>query len=158
MGGRLGQVEPGLDGIIGRAMDRDLVMRAKRRHALARPAVAVACGQLVSVQQSGDEIVVGDQHEVPDGGNDVGRGAAALAASTSRLDASGVTDLGSSGMTTHVNKVHHVTTITQVARDLGEDEDWLWDIAPMKRKSRTVSSGEDGITDSGIQSVIELIK
>src|SRR5215213_1287454 len=90
MGGRLGQVEPGLDGIIGRAMDRDLVMRAKRRHALARPAVAVACGQLVSVQQSGDEIVVGDQHEVPDGGNDVGRGAAALAASTSRQAQLGV--------------------------------------------------------------------
>lgn len=35
----------------------------------------------------------------------------------------------SSGMTTHVNKVHHVTTITQVAKDLGEDEDWLPDIA-----------------------------
>lgn len=32
-------------------------------------------------------------------------------------------------MTTHVNKVHHVTTITQVAKDLGEDEDWLRDIA-----------------------------
>ncbi|QHP67949.1 hypothetical protein EI171_11700 [Bradyrhizobium sp. LCT2] len=32
-------------------------------------------------------------------------------------------------MTTHVNKVHHVTTITQVAKELGEDEDWLWDIA-----------------------------
>ena len=34
-----------------------------------------------------------------------------------------------SGMTTHVNKVHHVTTITQVAKDLGEDEDWLRDVA-----------------------------
>jgi hypothetical protein len=32
-------------------------------------------------------------------------------------------------VTTHINKVHHVTTITQVAKDLGEDEDWLWDIA-----------------------------
>ena len=32
-------------------------------------------------------------------------------------------------MTTHVNKVHHVTTITQVAKDLGEDEDWLRDVA-----------------------------
>lgn len=32
-------------------------------------------------------------------------------------------------MTTHVNKVHHVTTITKVAQDLGEDEDWLRDIA-----------------------------
>ncbi|MCA1545146.1 MULTISPECIES: hypothetical protein [Bradyrhizobium] len=31
-------------------------------------------------------------------------------------------------MTTHVNKVHHVTTLTQVAKDLGEDEDWLRDI------------------------------
>ena len=32
-------------------------------------------------------------------------------------------------MTTHVNKVHHVTTITRVAEQLGEDEDWLRDVA-----------------------------
>ncbi|MDA9406064.1 hypothetical protein [Bradyrhizobium sp. CCBAU 45384] len=32
-------------------------------------------------------------------------------------------------MTTHINKVHHVTTLAKVAKDLGEDEDWLWDIA-----------------------------
>ena len=32
-------------------------------------------------------------------------------------------------MTTHVNKVHHVTTINRVAEQLGEDEDWLWDVA-----------------------------
>src|SRR2546430_1212081 len=29
----------------------------------------------------------------------------------------------------HVNKVHHVTTITRVAEDLGVDEDWLRDVA-----------------------------
>ena len=29
----------------------------------------------------------------------------------------------------HVNKVHHVTTINRVAEDLGEDEDWLRDVA-----------------------------
>ena len=29
----------------------------------------------------------------------------------------------------HVNKVHHVTTIDRVARDLGESEDWLADVA-----------------------------
>lgn len=29
----------------------------------------------------------------------------------------------------HVNKVHRVTTITRVAQDLGEDEDWLQDVA-----------------------------
>ncbi len=32
-------------------------------------------------------------------------------------------------MTMHVNKVHHVTTIARVAEDLGEDADWLRDIA-----------------------------
>ena len=39
---------------------------------------------------SGDEIVVGDEHELPDGGNDVGRGAVALAASTPRQTQLGV--------------------------------------------------------------------
>lgn len=29
----------------------------------------------------------------------------------------------------HVNKVHSVFTIGRVAKDLGEDEDWLWDVA-----------------------------
>jgi hypothetical protein len=29
------------------------------------------------------------------------------------------------GVTTHVNKVRHVTTITRVAEQLGEDEDWI---------------------------------
>ena len=29
----------------------------------------------------------------------------------------------------HVNKVHHVTTINRVAEQLGEDEDWLRDVA-----------------------------
>ena len=68
-------------------------------------------------------------------------------------------------MTTHVNKVHHVTTITQVARDLGEDEDWLWDIAnEMEIEDGVIwvyGVGEDGIlafTDFGIESLIELIK
>lgn len=29
----------------------------------------------------------------------------------------------------HVNKVHYVTTISRVVQDLGEDEDWLQDVA-----------------------------
>src|SRR6476469_5813368 len=96
-------------------------------------------------------------HRRPSGPS-VGR-AAAL-----ELDASGVSDLGSSGVTTHVNKVHHVTTITQVARDLEEDEDWLWDIAnEMEIEDGVIwvyGVGEDGIlafTDFGIESLIELI-
>jgi hypothetical protein len=81
------------------------------------------------------------------------------------LDASGVSDLGSSGVTTHVNKVHHVTTITQVARDLEEDEDWLWDIAnEMEIEDGVIwvyGVGEDGVmafTDFGIENLTELIK
>ena len=30
---------------------------------------------------------------------------------------------------TQVNKVHHVHTIARLAAMLGEDEDWLWDVA-----------------------------
>ena len=40
-----------------------------------------------------------------------------------------ISDLRSSSMTTHINKVRHVTAITKVAKDLGEDEDWLRDVA-----------------------------
>ena len=68
-------------------------------------------------------------------------------------------------MTTHVNKVHHVTTITKVARDLGEDEDWLWDIAnEMEIEDGVIwvyGVGEDGVqafTESGIENLIELIQ
>ncbi|MCK1462951.1 hypothetical protein [Bradyrhizobium sp. 2] len=68
-------------------------------------------------------------------------------------------------MTTHVNKVHHVTTITQVAKDLGEDEDWLRDVAnEMEIEDGAIwvfGVGEDGVqafTDFGIERLIELIQ
>ena len=65
----------------------------------------------------------------------------------------------------HVNKVHHVTTINRVAEDLGEDEDWLRDVA----NEMDVEDGviwvygvaEDGImafTDFGIENLIELVR
>jgi hypothetical protein len=80
------------------------------------------------------------------------------------LDA-GVSELRSSGMTTHVNKVHHVTTITKVAKDLGEDEDWLRDVAnEMEIEDGAIwvfGVGEDGVqafTDFGIERLIELIQ
>ena len=81
------------------------------------------------------------------------------------MDASGACNLGPSGVTTHVNKVHHVTTITRVAEQLGEDEDWLHDIANQMEIEDGViwvyGVAEDGIlafTDFGIESLIELIK
>jgi len=81
------------------------------------------------------------------------------------LDASGRSDLGPGGVTTHVNKVHHVTTINRVAQELGEDEDWLHDVAnEMEIEDGVIwiyGVGEEAIlafTDFGIESLIELIK
>ncbi|WP_025038330.1 hypothetical protein [Bradyrhizobium sp. DOA9] len=68
-------------------------------------------------------------------------------------------------MSTHVNKVHHVTTLAKIAKDLGEDEDWLCDIAnEMEIEDGLIwvyGVGEDGVqafTDFGIDNLIELSK
>lgn len=37
--------------------------------------------------------------------------------------------LRSCGLSMHVNKVSHVKTISHIARELGENEDWLFDVA-----------------------------
>lgn len=64
-----------------------------------------------------------------------------------------------------VNKVSHVTTISQVAADLNENEDWLFDVAgemePEDGLIWVYGVGEDGVmafTDFGIENLIELIK
>jgi hypothetical protein len=65
----------------------------------------------------------------------------------------------------HVNKVSHVRTITQVAADLGESEDCLFDVAtemePEDGLIWVYGIGDDGVmafTDFGIENLIELIK
>ena len=80
------------------------------------------------------------------------------------LDAAGV-GLCTGRLTVHVNNVHHVTTISQVASDLGENEDWLFDVASeMETEDGAIwvyGVGEDGVqafTDFGIENLIELIK
>jgi hypothetical protein len=46
------------------------------------------------------------------------------------LDAQSPHDCRRGGLTlAPVNKVHHVHTIARVAEMLGEDENWLWDVA-----------------------------
>ena len=45
------------------------------------------------------------------------------------LEAAGAGQVRSGGLTMHINKVHHVKTISRVARELGENEDWLFDVA-----------------------------
>jgi hypothetical protein len=81
------------------------------------------------------------------------------------LDTTKLSDLRASRVTMHVNKVHHVTTITRVAEDLGEDEDWLNHVAnEMDAEDGVIwvyGVGEDGVmafTDFGIENLIELIK
>jgi hypothetical protein len=68
-------------------------------------------------------------------------------------------------MTTHVNTIHHVTTITQVAKDLGEHEDCLRDSSiEMEIEDGSIwvnGVGEDGVkafTDFGIENLIELFR
>jgi hypothetical protein len=76
-----------------------------------------------------------------------------------------ISALRSRGMTTHVNKIHHVTTIAQVAKHLGEDEDWLRDVAnEMEIEDGVIwvyGVGEDGVqafTDEGVENLIELVR
>ena len=63
------------------------------------------------------------------------------------------------------NKVHHVTTIAQVAAMLGEDEDWLWDVAvDMDQEDGLIwvyGPGDDGVmafTDFGIETLREFVE
>jgi hypothetical protein len=65
----------------------------------------------------------------------------------------------------HVNKVSSVRTINPVAKDLGEDVDWLYDVASEMEPEDGViwvyGIGEDGVlafTDFGIENLIDLIK
>jgi hypothetical protein len=65
----------------------------------------------------------------------------------------------------HVNKVSHVRTISQVAKELGENEDWLFDVATeMEPEDGLIwvhgitDDGVNAFTDFGIENLIELIK
>ena len=91
-----------------------------------------------------------------------GRGAGGPSAAL-ELDITELSDIRSSCVTMHVNKVHHVTTITRVAEDLGEDEDWLRDVADeMDAEDGVIwvnGVGDDSVmafTEFGIENLIEL--
>ena len=64
-----------------------------------------------------------------------------------------------------VNKVHHVHTIARVAEMLGENEDWLWNVAnEMDQEDGLIcvyGSGDGGVmafADFGIETLVELIE
>jgi hypothetical protein len=63
------------------------------------------------------------------------------------------------------NKVHHVTTMSRVAKDLGESEDWLSDVADEMDVEDGViwvygdsDGGVMAFTDFGIENLVDLIK
>lgn len=81
------------------------------------------------------------------------------------LDAASVSYRRAGRLTMHVNKVHHVTTINRVAKDLGEDEDWISGVAnDMDIEDGVIwvyGVGEDGVmafTDFGIENLVDIIK
>jgi RecB family endonuclease NucS len=81
------------------------------------------------------------------------------------LDAASISYSRSGCLIMHVNKVHHVTTINRVAKDLGATEDWLSDVANEMDIEHGViwvyGVDEDGtmaFTDFGIENLIDLIK
>ncbi|WP_349517511.1 hypothetical protein [Bradyrhizobium lablabi] len=68
------------------------------------------------------------------------------------------------GLMGHVNKVSHVFTLGHVAEMLGEDEEWLFEVAeemdPEDGQLWVVGVGEDGVmafTDDGIENLKDLI-
>ena len=69
------------------------------------------------------------------------------------------------GLMVPVNKVHHVHTIARVAEMLGEDEDWICDVAnEMDQEDGVIwvyRPGDDGVmafTDFGIKMLVNLVK
>ncbi|MGY0576076.1 hypothetical protein ACTGJ9_037865 [Bradyrhizobium sp. RDM12] len=67
-------------------------------------------------------------------------------------------------MTTHLDKVHPITTIARVTADLDQEDDWLRDV-PNEMEIEDGSSrpmvGDDGISafsDFGIENLNELVR
>ena len=81
------------------------------------------------------------------------------------LDAQGVRHGRRGGLTLAPVKVHHVHPIARVAEMLGEDEDWLWDVAnEMDQEDGLIwvyRPGDDRVmafTDFGIETLTGLIE
>src|SRR5262249_56736994 len=79
----LAQIEPRLLTWLGRTIDGDLVMRSQRRHSFPGPAITTTRGQLVAIENAGDQFIIGDRDKLSNGGDDILRCAVALPTSTS---------------------------------------------------------------------------
>src|SRR3981081_4531204 len=81
---RLVQIKPWLVSIWRRPKDRDLMIRPERADPLPCPAFAVAGHQAVPVEDAGNQIIIGDENQLADGGEHVGGDAVALSAAAPR--------------------------------------------------------------------------
>src|SRR5512134_922830 len=88
--GGLAQIEPWFFPVRCRAKDRDLVVRSERGDPLARSAITMARHQSVPIKDAGNQIIIGDENQLPDSSDDVGRSAVALPAATLRQAQFGV--------------------------------------------------------------------
>src|SRR6266436_3382661 len=77
-GSGLGQVQPFRLALLGGTIDRDLVVRPHRGHALPGPAIAMTSGELVAIEQTRDYIVVGNSDQQAHGRYSIRRRAVAL--------------------------------------------------------------------------------
>jgi hypothetical protein len=81
------------------------------------------------------------------------------------LAPAGSAGIGAGGLSMHVNKVDHVTTVERVAARLGESVDFIHDVAlEMDTEDGVVwvyGVGDDGVlpfTNLGIETLVELIE
>jgi hypothetical protein len=81
------------------------------------------------------------------------------------LETAGADQRRSGRLTMHINKIHHGKTISRVAKELGEEEDWLFEIAmEMEIEDGVIwvydmsDDGQMAFTDFGIENLIDLIK
>lgn len=77
------QIEPWFDPVRRWAEDRDFVIRPERGDPPAGPAIA-AGHQPVPVEDAGDQIIIGDEHQLPNRRDDIGGDAVALPSASLR--------------------------------------------------------------------------
>src|ERR1700692_4333445 len=75
---RLVQIKPWLVPVWRRPKDRHLLMRPERGDPLPCPAIAVAGHQAVPVEGAGNQIIIGDENQLADGGEHGGGDAVGL--------------------------------------------------------------------------------
>ncbi|MGA7308862.1 MAG: hypothetical protein WBX05_07925 [Pseudolabrys sp.] len=76
----IAQVEPWLYPVLGGFEHWDAIVRPHRGHTLAGPSVAIAGLQAIAVEDAGDQVVIGDEHELAHGGDHIGGSAVPLTA------------------------------------------------------------------------------